>query len=603
MTYPRAASPGCGRRLSRSLVAGALCAGTLVGAAVLAAGTGEAGAATSNAPVAATATKAIHLEKAISLGALPAGRLLDVSVVMTAHHPAQLAAEARDASTPGSSGYGRFLTPGEVAARFAPTRGETSAVAAWLRREGFSSVQVESDRLFVDGTGTVRDVERAFGTKLSLYRLGGHDVYENTAPALVPSRFSGEVEAVLGLSDMPMVLPHVVREGAPSLTALDEAQIAELTATTGTPDLSGFTPQQLATVYDASSLPAATRTSVAVIVSGDMTSTISDLRYAEQTNKAPQAAVSVVYTAPEADVVTDNPYTGNLEWDLDTQMSTQIAGNVKHEYLYDIPTLDDADVARAINMFVEQDKADAGSASLGECDVQPFLDGSMVSTDQVLEEGALQGQSFFASSGDNGYACPEIASTGVPGGVPGVSWPADGTWTTGVGGTSLLATSSGQYMEELSWIGGGGGVSEFETPGNWTSVANPAAGADEYLPAGGRGVPDIAADADPNVSPVVVWQDKTSNLVGGTSVASPLSMGLWARIETAHGNSLGVASVDFYDLYNTVNSAGSEPTDPVGFHDIVLGTNGLYTALPGYDYTTGIGSIDAAVLTKELKGS
>ena len=50
----------------------------------------------------------------------------------------------------------------------------------------------------------------------------------------------------------------------------------------------------------------------------------------------------------------------------------------------------------------------------------------MVTSDEMLAEGALQGQSMFASTGDNGYACPEVASTGVPEGPPGVSWPADG---------------------------------------------------------------------------------------------------------------------------------------------------------------------------------
>ena len=172
--------------------------------------------------------------------------------------------------------------------------------------------------------------------------------------------------------------------------------------------------------------------------------------------------------------------------------------------------------------------------------------------------------------------------------------------SSGVGGTSLLATSTGRYEEELSWIGGGGGLSDVETPGNWTSIANPAGQAVPYLPAGGRGVPDIAADADPNVSPVIVWQAKTKNYVGGTSVSSPLSMGLWARIQTAHGNRLGLASVDFYRLYNAVNKTGAEPIAPKGFRDIVLGTNGLYTALPGYDLTTGIGSFDSSLLSKQL---
>jgi pseudomonalisin len=577
-------------------------AATLAGAAILGAGTATA-APSSPSAWAPTATKALPMSNATRLGAVSGDAPLSVSVVLSVRNRQALAGLARDASTPASPDYGRFLDPAQVRSEFSPTAAQAGAVAAWLRSAGFTQVRVEADRLFVDADATASVAEQAFHTQLSLFRFAGREVFANTAPALVPARFAGLVLSVLGLSDIQMNLPHVVRTGAPSISPLLAAQIRKLSSTGQTPDTSGFTPQQLADVYDGASLPAANATSTAVVVSGDMTGTIADLRYAEKQNQAAQAPVSVVYTAPEASVVDNNPYTGNLEWDLDTQMSTQIAGDVQHEYLYDIATLDDADVARAINSFVEQDLATTGSASLGECDVQPWLDGTMAATDEVLEEGALQGQSFFASSGDNGFACPEVASTGVPGGVPGASWPADGTWTTAVGGTSLLATSSGQYMEELSWIGGGGGISNFETPGNWTSVANPASAAVEYLPAGGRGEPDIAADADPNVSPVIVWQNGTSNLVGGTSVASPLSMGLWARIQTAHANQLGVASIEFYNLYNKVNATGSVPSDPAGFNDITIGTNGLYTALPGYDFTTGIGSLDAAVLSGKLSAA
>jgi pseudomonalisin len=590
-------------RMRRAFGLGA--ASALIAGATVMAG-GIAGAATPKDSTAtttswiATATQALDLVDATSLGSVPASTPLNISVVLNVQNPAKLASLAQAASTVGSATYGDFLTPGQVAAEFAPSTTEANSVASWLRSEGFGSVSVESDRLFVDGTATAAVAQKAFDTTLGLFDFNGQRVYANTEPAMVPSQLAGEVLSVIGLSDIQMNLPHQVTEPGAAIPAVVQQQIAKMTASEGTPDLTGFTPEQLGEVYNVTTLPEGTKASIAVIVSGDMTSTIKDLRYAEAENKVAPAPVSVVYTAPKASVVDDNSNTGNLEWDLDTQMSTGIAGNVKQEYLYDMPTLDDADVARAINMFVEQDKAIAGSASLGECDVQPYLDGTMEATDEVLEEGALQGQAFFASSGDNGFACPEVASTGVPGGVPGASWPADGTWTTAVGGTTLLATSSGQYEEELSWIGGGGGVSEFETPGNWTSTADAWSDAQDYLPMGGRGEPDIAADADPNVSPVLIYQDGAASGVGGTSVSSPLSLGIWARLQSAHGDKLGVASIDFYDLYNAINKLGSVPTDPTGFNDITIGTNGLWTALPGYDLTTGIGSLNAAVLNTEL---
>jgi subtilase family serine protease len=84
----------------------------------------------------------------------------------------------------------------------------------------------------------------------------------------------------------------------------------------------------------------------------------------------------------------------------------------------------------------------------------------------------------------------------------------------------------------------------------------------------------------------------------GTSLASPLAAGAYARMQSSHGNTLGFGAMRFYKIYNanpnsSEASAGPPPTSLVGgFHDILSGTNGDYTALPRYDYTTGMGSFD-----------
>jgi subtilase family serine protease len=90
----------------------------------------------------------------------------------------------------------------------------------------------------------------------------------------------------------------------------------------------------------------------------------------------------------------------------------------------------------------------------------------------------------------------------------------------------------------------------------------------------------------------------TPCIEAGTSLASPLAAGAYARMQSAHNNALGFAASLFYRIYvNNPNSsqmsAGPPPTSLVGgFHDILSGTNGLETALPRYDYTTGLGSFD-----------
>jgi subtilase family serine protease len=112
-----------------------------------------------------------------------------------------------------------------------------------------------------------------------------------------------------------------------------------------------------------------------------------------------------------------------------------------------------------------------------------------------------------------------------------------------------------------------------------------------------RGLPDIAMDADANTG-ADVYVSGSATVIGGTSLSSPLSMGVYARLQSAHGNRLGFGPIAFYKIYSenpnaTQTPAGPPPTELVGgFHDVLTGSNGLYTALPRYDYTTGLGSFD-----------
>jgi len=535
----------------------------------------------------ATHTQALSLTGQL-LGAAPAGEQLEVSAVLPLRNTSGIDSTIES---------GQILTPDQVAAQFGPTSDSVQAVENYLEGNGFTNVSASSNGLLVTGDASVAQAEQAFNTTISDFSLDGQTVYANTAAASVPAALAGDIAAVLGLSDVPITLPKLTQ--------------------TPTPDLTGFTPKAVANAYDDSSMKPATGTTTAIIASGDMTSTIANLRFAEQQWGYSQVPVQVIYDGPQAGIVNGNPLTGDVEWDLDTQISTMVPKAVKQLDIYDVATFTDPEVARGINMFVADDKATALSASLGECDYIAFLDGAMLTTDEALAEGALQGQSMFASTGDNGYACPEVASTGVPEGPPGVSWPADGEYTTAVGGTTLLADSDGNVQNELAWLGGGGGISPWETAPPWTLQANTAGQTWEFTNQGGRGVPDVAALADGN-TPYLVYADDTPGTqpegVGGTSVSSPLTMGLWASVESAHGNRLGLAQYDFYKLYNAVNPAttvNGSPTGPVyvaaanpspvtGFRDITAGTNGGCVAKAGYDYCTGIGAVLAADLSGQL---
>ena len=173
-----------------------------------------------------------------------------------------------------------------------------------------------------------------------------------------------------------------------------------------------------------------------------------------------------------------NDTSGADEWDLDTQSSTGVAPDASALTLYVATSMSDSDLSRAINRFASDGTATSGSASLGECDILPFLDGSMAVDDTALAEAAAQGQTFFASTGDTGSSCAVAPTNGVPlSGLPDTEYPASSPYAVAVGGTTLLAAADGTYQSEIAWNAGGGGASPVESGGAWQSGVVPTAAA------------------------------------------------------------------------------------------------------------------------------
>ena len=560
-----------------------------------------------------TATKAVgpRLLNAIDLGALSATRRMTVEVGLTLRNRAALDQYVHDANTLGNARYGQFLTPAQFLTAYGPTSDQVNAVKSYLTANGLGNLQVTPNNMFVTAHGTAAQVEAAFNTQIHRFRLtlGGQarTVYANTTDAQVPTNLGGTVAAVLGLNNASrMSIPLHHKTAATMATIQRTIQRSGEVPAAGTPapptsaNLNGFHPPEYAKIYDAAGVPTGSNTSTAVFAEGDLTQVMKDLRQEEAMDGLPQIPYSVVPVGfQSADV------SGIGEWDLDTQSSSGIAGNVQHLYVYDVGSLSDADVGMEFNRFVTDDVAKTGNASFGECESFPAVDGFMLMGDQIAEQAATQGQTIFASSGDTGSACAVAPTNGVPGsGLPEPEYPASSQFITSVGGTTLLATNStgsppDTYIAEVAWTGGGCGVSDFETQPPWQSGnvdapkggAPPAAG----FVMGGRVVPDISMEADPNTGALVVVSGTVMQICG-TSLASPLSMGVWARLETAHNNSLGYAAPLLYALYKPI------PQAYPGFHDITLGNTGACQAAPGYDIATGLGTFDIAQNNAAIAG-
>ncbi len=207
-----------------------------------------------------------------------------------------------------------------------------------------------------------------------------------------------------------------------------------------------------------------------------------------------------------------------------------------------------------------------------------------------------QGFTVVSGSGDNGATdfadlkATKLAST------PTVNFPADVPWVTTVGGTTLISTANG--YDESAWPGSGGGMSKFFSEPAFQQGLPQTVQAEL---AGHRGLPDIAADADPATSMAIYsaghWQQ-----VGGTSASTPLWAAIIAVANQMAGHPLGFINPGIYKL-------GTSAHAQQDFRDITSGDNSVhqggiqvqgFQAVAGWDAVTGWGTPLASQFIPDL---
>jgi len=212
-----------------------------------------------------------------------------------------------------------------------------------------------------------------------------------------------------------------------------------------------------------------------------------------------------------------------------------------------------------------------------------WTDQAMTAFDSAAQDAAALGITICAASGDNG------SSDGVNDGANHVDFPASSPHILACGGTSLESTD-GEITSETVWndgtqggAGGGGYSNQFPLPA-WQASANiqPPAG-------GGRGVPDVSGNADPDTG-YNILVDGQSLVIGGTSAVAPLWSGLIALLNEKLGKPLGFLQPAIYGLSQSTSA----------FRDIISGSNGSFSAGPGWDAATGLGSPSGQNLLQAL---
>lgn len=496
-----------------------------------------------------------------AVGRLDAARQLRLAIGLPLRDSPGLADLLRQLYDPASPRYHQYLTCGEFTARFGASEADYLAVIAFARSEGLTVSATHPNRMLVEVTGSVADIERAFHTTLRLYQ---HPNEARTfyAPDVEPEMdLQVPVLAISGLDSYVLPRPASLRVNPPA-DGGDQPQPLIGSGPGGT--------------FWGNDFRAAYAPGVTLNGAGQYVALLQfDGYYAADialyTRRAKVPSVPLINVL--LDGVTGSPGANNIEVALDIELVVAMAPGLSAVIVYEGELGNDI-----LNRMATDNLAKQISAS--------WTYGTDATTSQIFEQFAAQGQAYFNASGDNG------AYSGPP------SAPTDQPFVTCVGGTVLqMSGTGGAWQSETVWSLAGGGIS--------TRYAIPAwqQGIDMTTNMGSstmRNIPDVAAVAE---SIQCIYNNGTSTAVGGTSASAPLWAAFIAMVNQ-QAASLGQPSVGFVNP--AIYAIGQGTNYPATFHDATVGNNtnssshNLFLATPGYDLCTGWGSPNGASLINAL---
>ncbi len=475
----------------------------------------------------------------------------------------------------------RHLSREEFAAAHGADPADLEKVEEFAHEHGLDVVEVNAAQRRLVVSGTVAAFSAAFGVSLATYEHPGGTYRGRVGHVQVPEDLAPIIQAVMGLDNRPQAQPHFrfFGEGGGAVRPLAAGTIS-------------YTPPQLARLYDFPAGLDGSGQCIAIIELGGGYR-LTDLKnYFHQLGtalpKINSRSVDGGHNRPST------PDSADGEVMLDIEVAGAVAPGAKI-VVYFAPNTDagfhDA-IISAIHDTIN--KPSVISISWGSPESQ-WTSQAMQAMDQAFQDAAGVGVTICVASGDNGSADGQTDS------LLHADFPASSPYALGCGG-SRLDGSGTTINNEVVWNEGqnggatGGGISDvFDRPA-WQAGANVPPSAN---PGGriGRGVPDVAGNADPDTG-YQVLVDGQQFVIGGTSAVAPLWAGLIALLNQKVGHAVGYLNPVLYAL---PGSAGAFRDITTGNNDI-SGKNGPYPAGTGWDACTGWGSPDGAKLLKALGG-
>ena len=531
-----------------------------VGAAIIAglAATSPAQAASGRRAVPAAGPRVTR--GAADHGAVKPDRGVAVRVYLAPKGGEQALADAVAAvSDPSSSSYHHFIDPAQFRARYQPSRATVAAVSGWLRANGLRVTGVESAARYVTAEGTAADAEKAFATKLHTFSKHGDTFRAPSRRATVPGSIASKVLAVSGLSTAAQLMkpkaayPDAYVNARPCSQFYGQVPAAyQADYKTPLPKFQGkvipyspcgYKPVQFRAAYEgATPLTGAGQT--VAITDAYAAPTIQADANTYATRHGDSAFANGQFAQRNAKKFTHQAECDSTGWygeeTLDVEAVHGMAPDAGVLY-YGSASCYDQDFANTLLKVVDDNKASIVTNSWGEPEEGETPD-MVVAFEQAFQQGALQGISFFFSSGDNG---DEVQNTGIR----QADYPASDPYITAVGGTSTGIGSDGALTFQTGWgtdkydlagsawspagylYGSGGGYSSLFNRPDYQAKMVPARGSDGAY----RAVPDVAMDADPTTGMLIGETQQFPRgpaygefRIGGTSLASPLMAGFQA---------------------------------------------------------------------------
>lgn len=573
-----------------------------------------------------------------------------IDIVLKSRNSSALSKYSYATVNPKSASYHQYLTPSAFGKKYGQSTKTLTTIKSYLKKHHLS-YKVYGGNLVIRATGTVNNINKAFGVTLVKVKVKGKTYQTHTQKAKLPSSFKSKINAVLGLSSYGKYKTNLTTTAHATKGQLNVNQTTQ--------------PQKFANAYHLDKLyeKGLTGKGQRIAILSFANFHPADAAYYWQQEGIPAAKSNIT----RYNIDGGASWTGYNETTLDVEQAGAVAPDAALD-IYLAPQTDTG-MINALATIIGKNNASQLTTSWGQSEgalLSAMSQGAETSAyakafNTLFQQAAVQGISTFAATGDNGAYDSILDNAGSYRTDKTVDFPANSAYVTALGGTTLPFSASytdggskvkvdvkterawgsdylygrfdksyySNYQDRLDdyFAGGGGGFSRLNktTPafqraliGNgvntyaavnlWkvsNGTLNRTSSTTYTTGTGtGRNVPDLSFNADPNTgydlymsSAKTVGKSPKWYVSGGTSVVSPQVAAANAVMNSGRSSRIGYWNPQIYRLAQTKQSPFTPLTAKTN------NTNLYYTGQPGklYNQATGLGTANFETLFNQLK--